>query len=57
MPVSRLSLTKFRINKVLRNQKTTALKRNIEEFGLAKRWAETGTAKRMAAQAQRASNS
>merc|ERR1711976_356744 len=57
MPISRLSLTKFRINKVLRNQKTAALRKNIEEFKLSRRWAETGMAKRLAAQAQRARNS
>merc|ERR1711906_72565 len=57
MPMGRLDLTKFRINAVLRNQKESVLKANIEKFGLAKRWAETGKAKRLAAAKTRASNS
>merc|ERR1712226_1571263 len=50
----RMALTKFRVKSVLRNQKVSALKKNIETYGLAKRWAETGFAKKLASQARRA---
>merc|ERR1712171_23240 len=57
MPAKRIALTKFRINKVMRNQHTGSLIKNINAFGLEKRWAETGFAKRMRAQKLRAENS
>merc|ERR1719164_181961 len=57
MPAKRIELTKFRINKVMRNQHTGSLTKNIKAFGLEKRWAETGFAKRMRAQQLRAQNS
>merc|ERR1719399_2803690 len=57
MPAKRIALTKFRIKNVLRNQKESKLVKNIEAFGLAKRWAETGMAKKLAAQHARATNS
>merc|ERR1711988_1034647 len=50
MPAKRIQLTKFRINKVMRNQHTGSLTKNIKAFGLEKRWAETGFAKRLQAQ-------
>merc|ERR1712159_198559 len=37
MPAKRIQLTKFRINKVMRNQHTGSLTKNIKAFGLAKR--------------------
>jgi len=45
------------MNKVLRNQHTGDLVKNIEAFGLEKRWAETGFAKKLRAQKLRANNS
>merc|ERR1712195_237361 len=57
MPSKRIALTKFRMNKVLRNQHTGDLVKNIEAFGLEKRWAETGFAKKLRAQKLRANNS
>merc|ERR1712193_96524 len=57
MPAKRIQLTKFRINKVLRNQHRANLVKNIEAFGLAKRWSETGFAKKLEAQRLRAGNS
>merc|ERR1712137_514370 len=57
MPAKRIQLTKFRINKVMRNQHTGSLTKNIKAFGLEKRWAETGFAKRLNAQKLRAQNS
>merc|ERR1712124_199207 len=49
MPAKRIQLTKFRINKVMRNQHTGSLTKNIKAFGLEKRWAETGFANRFKA--------
>merc|ERR1712160_213199 len=49
LPSKRIALTKFRMNKVLRNQHTGDLVKNIEAFGLEKRWAETGFAKKFRA--------
>merc|ERR1719387_2576529 len=37
MPAKRIQLTKFRINKVMRNQHTGSLTKNIKAFGLEKR--------------------
>jgi len=54
LPAKRIALTKFAIKAVLRNQKQSTLKKNIETFGLAKRWAETGFAKKLVAQQARA---
>merc|ERR1719399_2121934 len=56
MPAKRIQLTKFRINKVMRNQHTGSLTKNIKAFGLEKRLAETGFA-RLNAQKLRAQNS
>ena len=57
VPSKRLMLTKFRIKAVMRNQKESTLTKNIETFGLAKRWAETAFAKKLASQDARANNS
>merc|ERR1711976_1123592 len=57
MPAKRIQLTKFRINAVMRNQHTGSLIKNINAFGLEKRWAETGFAKKLRAQKLRAQNS
>lgn len=57
IPSKRLMLTKFRIKAVMRNQKESLLTKNIETFGLAKRWAETAFAKKLASQDARANNS
>merc|ERR1711935_437816 len=57
LPSKRIALTKFRINKVMRNQHTGSLVKNIKAFGLEKRWAETGFAKKLRAQSLRANNS
>merc|ERR1719446_1987796 len=54
MPAKRIALTKFRINNVMRNQHTGSLVKNINAFGLEKRWAETGFAKKLNAQKLRA---
>merc|ERR1712194_11520 len=54
IPIKRLTLTKFRINKVLRNQKQSVLKKNIQDFKLEKRFSETGMAKKMNQQNTRA---
>merc|ERR1719231_406754 len=48
MPSKRIELTKFRINKVMRNQHTGSLTKNIKAFGFDKR---------MRAQQLRAQNS
>merc|ERR1712007_8973 len=50
MPAKRVQLTKFRINKVLRNQHKKALTNNIKAFGLEKKWGATGFAKKLQAQ-------
>merc|ERR1712151_1267000 len=42
MPSKRIALTKLRIREVLRNQHRQNLIKNINKFGLEKRWAETG---------------
>merc|ERR1719359_1243855 len=55
MPTKRIMLTKFRINKVLRNQKVSALKKNIEAYGLEKKWNATGFATKLNNQRKRAS--
>merc|ERR1711862_67278 len=57
MPTKRLQLTKFRINKVLRNQHKANLEKNIKAFGLAKKWDATGFAKKLHAQELRSQNS
>merc|ERR1711976_839340 len=54
MPAKRIALTRFRIKSVMRNQKESTLVKNINAFGLEKRWAETGFAKKLAAQSARA---
>merc|ERR1712226_1488113 len=55
IPTRRIALTRFRINKVMRNQKESTLKKNIEAYKLAAKWAETGFAKKLEAQRRRAS--
>merc|ERR1712066_819369 len=40
MPTKRLALTKFRCKKILRNQKESQIKKNLEKFQLEKRWNE-----------------
>merc|ERR1712080_89898 len=47
IPAKRIALTRFRIKSVLRNQKVSVLKKNIEAFNLNKRWSETAFAKRL----------
>merc|ERR1712170_77096 len=54
MPAKRIELTKFRINKVMRNQHRECLVKNIKDFGMEKRWNETGFAKRLDQQKKRA---
>merc|ERR1712048_46162 len=57
VPTKRLSLTRFLINTVMRNQHEEKLKANIEAYKLNRKWMQTGFAKKLAAQAQRARNS
>merc|ERR1712032_156832 len=54
LPSKRIALTKFRVKSVLRNQKESVLRKNIEAFGMEKRWNETAMAKKLAAQHARA---
>ena len=49
-----MALTKFKINAVLRNQKQSVLKKNIEAYKLDTRWGQTAFAKKLRAQKLRA---
>ena len=54
VPSKRLTLTKFRVKSVLRNQHQKALEKNIKAFGLEKKWAATGMAKKLEQRRKRA---
>merc|ERR1739848_132483 len=47
VPSKRLTLTKFRVKSVLRNQHQKTLEKNIKAFDLEKKWASTGAAKKL----------
>ena len=52
--LKRISLTDFKID-VARGVKRAALKKAIDEFGLAKKWGETSWARKLQQRAKRAS--
>ena len=54
IPLCRVEVTKFRVAKVLRNQRSSVLKKLCEEFKLNERWAATEKAKRHSKQVRRA---
>jgi large subunit ribosomal protein L14e len=54
IPLSRVEVTKFRVAKVLRNQRSGALKKLCDAFKLNERWSQTEKAKRLARQQKRA---
>ena len=55
VPSKRLTLTKFRVKSVLRNQHQKALLKNLQAFDQEKKWAATGMAKKLAQRKTRAS--
>ena len=56
MPTKRLSLTKYRVKSVLRNQKQSVIRKNLESFELEKRWNESTRGKRMTSEKRRMAN-
>ena len=54
VPAKRLTLTKFRIKSVLRNQHQKTLVKNITAFDLEKKWATTAMAKKLDQRQKRA---
>merc|ERR1712080_403619 len=57
MRLKRMSLTKFRVKSVLRNQKQSTVAKNLEAFGLEKRWNESTKGKKLLAEKRRMTNS
>merc|ERR1719343_106430 len=54
MPAKRLSLTKFRISSVMRNQHQAKLVANIKAYDLEGKWNKTAFAQKLAAGHKRA---
>ena len=55
IPTRRLTLTKFRLNNVLRNQRSGQLKKKIAKFDLNGKYSQTRYAKKVATVQKRAS--
>jgi len=54
IPLKRVEVTKFYLPKIMRNQRSGALKKIIEEFKLNEKWAGSEKAKKHARQEKRA---
>merc|ERR1712066_362420 len=56
MPSKRVALTRLRVPTVMRNQHEATLVKNVTAYNMEAKWLETGLAKKLTAQRQRAAN-